>query len=340
MSDPDRGPVRADGQLDWPVLERQLRSVLDLPAERMSVEQFLFGKANLTYLLRFGTTQVVLRRPPFGDLPPGAHDMFREFRVLSRVSEIYPRAPRALHYEPDESIIGAPFVLQEYREGVVIRGRIPDEFSSHPGAGRRLGLALVAAAADLHAIKVEGTALSDLGRPDGFLRRQVEGWQKRWRRVAANTSLGIVDELGAALHARIPPSQRTSVIHNDLQLGNCLFNPTSPDYVTTLVDWDMATLGDPLADFGTLLTYWSMSGTDIPWPGSDEAIELYRERTNLELNHLPWYRAFAAWKMAVALSQLQYRYSTGESTDPRLSNLDDEVPFLTAQACELLEASG
>jgi len=171
--------VREGDELDWDSLERHLRSVLDLPDAAMDVGQFSGGAANLTYLASFGDTRVVVRRPPRGTIAPGAHDMAREHRVLSRLPDAYPRAPRALHFTDDQSIIGAPFVVVEYRAGVVLRTDVTASMAHHPELERRVDLAMMDAVADLHAVEPGAIGLADLGRPDGYGRRQVEGWNDR-----------------------------------------------------------------------------------------------------------------------------------------------------------------
>jgi aminoglycoside phosphotransferase (APT) family kinase protein len=329
-------PVRAGDELDWAGLERHLRSVIDLPAGDMAVRQFSGGTANLTYLLDFGGIRLVLRRPPRGTLAPGAHDMAREHRVLSRLGRVYPRAPLALHYTDDTSIIGAPFVVLEYREGEVIRAGIPPSMATHTDVARRVDLALIDAAAELHMIDVDAVGLDALGHPSGFGERQVAGWRHRWKRAAPGDASTAMYEVADELARTIPPPQRVSVVHNDLKLDNCQFDPSDPDTVTSVFDWDMATLGDPLFDLGSMLVAMQ---TKPAWVISvDEAVAVYATRTGIDLSPIRWYLAFATWRSAVVIQQLANRYLSGDSADERLASMSNHVPDVAARARALLLA--
>ena len=256
---PELKAVRSGEDLDWKRIEGYLRE--NLPADLgtlgdFEVLQFPHGAANLTYLIRFGDRELVLRRPPFGAVAPGAHDMKREFKVLSRLWRVFDRAPHAYLLCDDPEIAGADFFVMERKRGEVIRGVIPETMRDHEDVGRRIGFALVDAMAEFHSIDPESCDLGDLGRPLGFVERQVKGWKKRWDLVAAKEH----DEAMCAVHARleasIPAAQRVAFVHNDLKLDNCMFDPSDPDRVIAIFDWDMTTLGDPLIDLGSLLNYW------------------------------------------------------------------------------------
>lgn len=341
----DVGAVRAGDELDWPRIEVHLRDRIEGLDGAMDVRQFANGTANLTYLLRFGTTELVLRRPPFGALPPGAHDMAREFKVLSRLWQVYDRAPRAFVFCDDPSIAGADFFVMEYRTGVVVRDDIPSELGGR-SAGRRIGAAFVDAVADLHLVDPESCDLGDLGRPDGFVARQVDGWRKRWDIARPGDDHPLMDELGGRLAETVPTTRRVSVLHNDLHLGNAQFEAGRPDRVTSLFDWDMATIGDPLVDLGSVLAYWrddteplsasSSSNEPLGLLSKDEAVERYASRTGLELDDVSWYHAFSRWKIAVIMQQLHNRFLRGESNNERLATMGENVGRLSQQAHELL----
>lgn len=331
--------VRPGDELDWTALEAHLRAHLDLPAATMEVTQFTGGRANLTYLVSFGRAKLVVRRPPHGTIAPGAHDMAREARVLERLNDAFPRAPRALHFCADPAIVGAPFVVIEYRDGIVIHDQLPAVIAVHDDAARRVDLALIDAAADLHLVNPAEVGLGDLGQADGFADRQVQGWANRWSRVAptaidANTSAAMTG-VAQRLQATIPLPQRSSIVHNDLKLDNCQFQPTDPDTVTSIFDWDMATLGDPLFDIAVMLT----SMRRMPaWVLSDEdAAEHYAVRSGLDLSGIHWYLGFATWRTGVVLQQLHARYAAGDSADERLAEFGGLVPELAARAAETLD---
>src|SRR5262249_30262405 len=244
---PEVAPVRAGERLDWVSLERWLRPRLAdvLPDVRgsLSVLQFPNGSANLTYLLRFGPHELVLRRPPMGELAPGAHDMKREFKVLSRLWKHFDRAPRAYVFCDDHAILGADFFVMERRRGEVVRTAIPEPMRHHPDVGRRMALALVDAMADLHALDPVACGLADLGKPEGFVDRQLSGWAKRWELSRFEDSPRAMEAIHARLLRDVPRPTRVSIVHNDLKLDNCQFDPADPDRVGAIFDWDMTTLG-------------------------------------------------------------------------------------------------
>ena len=350
---PETAPVREGEDLDWARIEAHLRA--ELPAEVVdggpfSVEQFPNGSANLTYLVAFGERELVLRRPPFGALAPGAHDMKREHKVLSRLWAHFDRAPRAYLFCDDHDVAGADFFVMERRRGEVVRGVVPETMRHHERVGHRLGLALIDAIAEFHLLDPEACGLGDLGRPDGFMGRQVAGWRKRWDLVADPSWDGPMVELHGRLEASIPAAQRVSLIHNDLKLDNCMFDPADPDRVTAFFDWDMTTLGDPLCDIGTLMNYWpdpgdadgsrrtGHDGLDrMGLPTRAEMVERYGHRTGLDVSMVPWYDAFAQWKTAVVVRQLHHRWLMGDSTNERMATIADSLPTLVATADELLD---
>ncbi len=349
---PEVAPVRTGEDLDWGRIEAHLRARLpadlDLGGE-FEVLQFPNGAANLTYLLRFGDVELVLRRPPFGTLAPGAHDMKREFAVLSQLWKHFDRAPRAYLFCDDAEVAGADFFVMERRRGVVIRGVLPDEMRSQADVGQRIGTALVEAMGEFHGLDPVACGLGKLGRPDGFVLRQVTGWKKRWDLVANPKHDAAMQAAHARLAADVPEAQRVSFVHNDLKLDNCMFAPANPDRVIAFFDWDMTTLGDPLIDLGTLLNYWPDPADGAHSRGSHEGMQrmglptradvrrIYGERTGLDLSRAGWYEAFALWKTATVSQQLHHRWAVGDSTDPRMETIADRVPALAETANALLD---
>lgn len=339
-AEPEVAPVRAGEALDWPALEARLRAELaDLPADPMSVLQFPRGSANLTYRLSFGDLRLVLRRPPFGKTAPGAHDMGREHRILSRIWRAYPRAPRAYLLCEDVSVIGAPFVVQEYRGGgEVIFDQLPPGMVGLPDLGLRLTRAMADALADMHTIDIAAAGLSDLGKPEGFVARQMSGWRDRWARAAPAPSVPAMDRVADALEESRPATSAAALIHNDYKLNNCQFRPDDPDEVITVFDWDMATLGDPLIDVGILLNYWASMKTapGLELPPKEAFAQMYADRAKLEVEALRWYEAFACWRMAITVQQLGNRYRQGDSHDERLAGIADRVPEFADRAAAIL----
>jgi aminoglycoside phosphotransferase (APT) family kinase protein len=345
---PPIAQVRAGSDLEWERIEPYVRHHVEGLSGHFSVNQFTNGTANLTYLITFGERQLVLRRPPFGTLAPGAHDMKREFKVLSHLGAVYDRAPQAYLFCGDHSVAGADFFVMEYRDGVIIRDVLPTELAGYPNVGQRVGAAFVDAVAELHLVDPNACGLADIGRPEGFVERQVRGWSKRWDMARPDGASPLMDELGERFAKDLPMSQRVSILHNDLHLGNCQFDPTDPDRVASIFDWDMATVGDPLIDFGSLLAYWR-DETDFPSAGSTretsgldlqaraEATARYAERTDLDVSQVDWYHAFARWRIAIIMQQLYNRWAAGDSSDSRVATFGDNVPVLAEAAQCLLD---
>ena len=350
---PETAPVRPGENLDWVGIEAYLRR--HLPADAVDTDgafevlQFPNGSANLTYLIRFGATELVLRRPPFGVLAPGAHDMKREYRVLSRLWRRFDAAPRAYLFCADAGVAGADFFVMERRCGEVIRGVVPASMRHHADIGRRVGLALVERIAEFHALVPADVGLGDLGRPSGFVARQLRGWKQRWDLVADERFDADMSAVFVRLEEARPEPQRVSLVHNDLKLDNCMFDPADPDRVTAFFDWDMTTLGDPLIDVGTLLNYWpdpadreetmrfSHAGMDrMGLPPRVQIVDRYAARSGLDVSAIGWYEAFALWKTATVIQQLHHRWKVGDSSDPRMAAIADRLPSLIAGAARLL----
>jgi aminoglycoside phosphotransferase (APT) family kinase protein len=303
---------RQDERIDTSRLEPYLRAHLPGAEGKLSVAQFHGGKANLTYLLRFDDREFVLRRPPLGPIPPGAHDMRREHRVLSVLHRRYALAPQSLLLCDDERVIGAVFIVEERRHGFVIRDDIPAEFAGQPELNRRIGFALVDALADLHRVDAAEIGLDGLGRVEGYLERQLSGWTRRW-----DASLGGAKEAESRecmapvlgwLARNLPKERAGALLHNDYRLDNLLLDAEDPARVVAVLDWDMCTQGDPLADLGYMLNYWVEPKDDPGWreiatmptwrpgfPSRAEAIARYGARTGSDVGEILWYQVFAAF---------------------------------------------
>lgn len=337
--------VRTGEALDWQTLEGYLRSALPEETEgEMEVAQFHGGHANLTYLLKFGKTELVLRRPPFGKIAPGAHDMKREYRVLSKLFKVFSKAPRAYLFSDDKSIIGSPFIVMERKRGEVVRYELIDCFKPFERAEERLTTAMIKAQAELHQVDFEKAGLSNLGRPEGFLERQIKGWSKRWD-LSQTEKNKDMDEVMQMLSSSIPTPQTISIIHNDIKLDNCQFQSDNPDKVTAIFDWDMTTLGDPLVDIGSTLSYWYepiFEEYDMPvalsntFPPKAFLLEKYQEFTGFSLENIDWYHAFAYWKGGVIAAQLYQRYINGQTKDERMEKFGISAQVLGSFAKRIL----
>lgn len=333
--------VRPDERFDIDALVSWLPSIPGMPDGRPEVTQFGGGKANLTYLLVFPQgTRMVLRRPPLGPVAEGAHDMSREYRVLSRLWKVFDKAPKALALCDDPRVIGSPFFLMEPRPGVVVRGSIPERFGGggDPEANHRLSAVVIDTLAELHAVDPEQCGLGDLGHPDGYLLRQVEGWSRRWEK-SRHQDDPIADEVGDWLRRHLPESPEPTLLHNDWRLDNMAVSADDPGVCVAVYDWDMATRGDPLTDLGTLMGSWfdpgeapdelgMMPTTSPGWMRRGEAVARYAEKSGRDLSSIDWYLVFGAWKMGVILQQIYIRWLRGQTQDDRFENLDEGARHL------------
>ncbi|HEY3441466.1 MAG TPA: phosphotransferase family protein [Paludibaculum sp.] len=299
--------------------------------------QFPAGHSNLTYLLSTSSGEFVLRRPPLGPLAPRAHDVAREFRLLSALHPHYPLAPRPFRLCEDPTVLGCPFFLMERRHGVILRDQAPPE-ADRPAISR----AFVETLADLHSVDTSDPAIAALGRPSGFLVRQVQGWRDRWER-AAPAGAPEIDLAMAWLAGHVPTSDDVAVIHNDFKLDNLMLDAVAPGRVAAVLDWEMATLGDPLFDLGVALTYWShapslgLTTTPPGWWSRDEIVHTYGLRTGRNLRSLAWHELFGVCKLAVIVRQIHVRWQRGQTTDQRFSRFGEMVEELGAIAARLRE---
>lgn len=333
--------VRTDERFDVDALVAWLANQSGVPTGRPDVHQFGGGKANLTYLLTFpDDVELVLRRPPLGPVAKGAHDMSREYRVLSQLWQAFPKAARALAYCNDRSVIGSEFFVMERRDGVVVRGDVPLVFGSgtDEAANRKLSEVVIATLAEFHAVDPAECGLDDFGHPEGFLERQVAGWSKRWDN-AQNEENPSAAMLSLWLAEHIPPEPEPTLLHNDWRLDNMAVSVDDPGTCVAVYDWDMATRGDPLADLGTLMGSWfdpgeaprdlGMMPTTTPgWLSRTQAIDLYARSSDRDMTHIDWYLVFGAWKLAVVLQQIYIRWLRGQTKDDRFAHLDEGARHL------------
>jgi aminoglycoside phosphotransferase (APT) family kinase protein len=332
----DTKPVRPSEQLEWSRLEEFLRKVLpEIGSAPMHVEQFPGGHSNLTYLLRFADRELVLRRPPFGPVPPRAHDMARECRLLQAVHPVFPLAPRPYLLVDDLSVAGFVFYVMERRRGIVIREDEPPELQSHR---RDISEAMVDTLADLHAIDVAKHGLDALGKPAGFVARQIRGWTERWH-GSKTDELPQMEEVARWLDARIPPDPaRPSLVHGDYKLDNVMLDAAPPHHLVAVFDWEMSAIGDSLVDLGILLCYWLHTEgvtQQQGWFNRDEILQRYANRAKRSVDNIALYEVFAVFKLAVVLQQIYARFVRGQTDDQRFATMGDRVKRLAEKAASL-----
>lgn len=335
----DTIPIRPDEQLDETRLAAYLRGKLPHSDKPLSVRQFGGGAANLTYLLDYGDAQYILRRPPLGAVAKSAHDMGREYNVLSRLHEAFPAAPRALLY--NETILNAPFFIMERKRGIVVRQTIPPAFANGTNAPRQMSRALVDTLAAFHAVDYAAIGLTELGKPDGFIQRQVEGWYRRWNRAKAE-EVAAMDAVYDWLMAHLPSPAAPTLIHNDYKLDNAMFAADDPSRIVAIFDWDMCTLGDPLNDLGALLAYWrdpsdpdwlqAISTMPAGFPSRAEMIEWYGEKSGRSVADINFYHVLGLFRVVVIIAQIYIRYQRGQTQDKRFAAFGAMVPLMATMA--------
>jgi aminoglycoside phosphotransferase (APT) family kinase protein len=278
---------------------------------------------------------------------PTAHDMAREYRWLAAVHPVFPRAPRPYLLCDDPRVIGSVFYIMERRRGLVVRHDEPPALAERPAARRRVSEALVDTLADLHGIDLAAHGLAGLGKPAGFVERQVRGWTERWHRSKI-AEVPDMEALADWLIARLPPDPaRPAIVHGDFKLDNVMLDPGDVGRIVAVFDWEMSALGDPLVDVGILLAYWAptappgqrdalTSVTDRPgWFTHDEIVDRYAARTGRDLSALRFYETFAVFKVAVVIQQIFFRFQRGQTDDPRFASFADRVTYLARQAASL-----
>jgi aminoglycoside phosphotransferase (APT) family kinase protein len=328
----DTAPVRAGEELP---LER-LAAWLGAP---VTVEQFPGGHSNLTYRIVAGEQEYVLRRAPHGPLAPKAHDMAREFRVLEAVHPYFPAAPKQHLLCEDPSVIGAVFYLMERRYGVVLRHQVPEGWA--PLVSRAFLDCLV----ELHSIDIAAHDLSRLGKPVGFVERQVKGWSGRWQR-ARTEEMPRMDRVIAYLHERLPFEQTPTLVHNDFKLDNLMLDESNPSRVEAVLDWEMTTVGDPLVDLGLALCYWDPPDAEVRegpvpcltrgpgWMTREQLVNEYARRTGTRMEALAYHEILGIFKLAVIVQQIYQRWHTGQTRDERFRTFHRRVRSLCDAAYE------
>ena len=341
----DAAPVRPGEALDelrlGAYLARHIPE-LELP---LRVRQFPSGFSNLSYLLSAGGAELVLRRPPTGTRPKSGHDMEREFRVLSGLRAGFVECPRPLHFCSDETVIGAPFYVVERIRGIIIRRDFPPELEAVPSLVRAQQVTLIEVLARLHRLDYQSLGLADLGRAEGYAVRQVRGWTERFLRARtadAPQAADVADWLAANTPA---DSGRAALIHNDFKLDNVVFDTRQPERLIGVLDWEMATIGDPLMDLGCSLAYWveacdgpeMLAARMLPThlPGALSRIEVlghYSRASGLPVGNFRFYRVFGLFRLAVIIQQIYYRHVHGQTTDERFGGLGSMVHVLVRRA--------
>ncbi|MRX72236.1 phosphotransferase [Bacillus lacus] len=339
-------PVRKGEELRKEKLFQYLsEQIRDFPQEPLEITQFGTGASNLTYALKAGNWEAVLRRPPLGPLAPKAHDMKREYEVLNALHPLFPLAPKPLTYCGDKTVLGSSFFLMERKEGILVDTELPEWTENKEEAGKRISALMADTLAELHKVPYEQTGLTEISKPNGFMERQVTGWIERYQR-AKTDDIAEADILMKWLAERIPDTQYISVIHYDFKLNNALFSRDLYE-LSGLFDWEMATVGDSLADLGAAMSYWMEPDDPLPlklglgkpsvtasgmFYSRKEFMERYALKSGKDLTHIHYYLTFAYFKLSVICQQIYYRYKKGQTADQRFADFGKYTEILIQHA--------
>jgi len=331
--------IRQGEELDQLALSEYLRRHWAGFTALETIRQFPGGYSNLTYLLQTNLGEYVLRRPPFGANIKTAHDMGREYRILSALEGVYDKIPRPVLYCEDESVIGAPFYIMERVEGVILRGALHKQLTLGPDEMRAISEAAVDNLAALHGIDIKTSGILETGKPEGYIARQVEGWAKRYYQAETDT-VQSMDELAAWMQGNQPGEGPPGLIHNDYKYDNLVLQADELSRILAVLDWEMATVGDPLMDLGTSLAYWTeakearlmpLAANNLSWlPGNltrAEVVERYVAQTGREVNNALFYYVYGTFKIGVIVQQIYARYKKGHTRDERFANLIEAVRY-------------
>lgn len=345
MVDDARAP-REGEELDIGKITAYVREALpELPGE-VKIAQFPGGHSNLTYLVSVGDTEMVLRRPPPGTKAKSAHDMGREYKVLSKLSAVYPQAPRPYAHCTDESVIGAEFYLMQRFEGIVLRKDLPKGMTLKPDECRKLCENLIDTLVALHQVDYEQAGLADLGKPEGYVERQVRGWSERFGRAKTDDVPGCENIMAWLADKQPGDSGYVGIIHNDYKFDNVVLDAADPLKIIGVLDWEMTTLGDPLMDLGCALSYWvqpddppplqlsRMGPTHLPGMLTrEELVARYVEKTGDAIGNIDFYYVFGLFRLAVIAQQIYYRFYHKQVSDQRFAMFGQFVNYLS-QICD------
>jgi aminoglycoside phosphotransferase (APT) family kinase protein len=323
-----------------------------LPGDGVRVRRHQAGHSNETFFVTWGGRELVLRRPPRGAFLPSAHDVAREYRVLSALEQTPVRSPTTVLLCEDEDVIGATFYIMERVHGVVIRNELPDAFTESERGS--IGHELVDALVELHAVDYKSCGLANFGKPSGYLERQLRRWTGQLELTLPLTrALPDLERVGEWLRENLPPSPAATIVHGDYKLDNVMFDARAPARLKAIIDWEMSTIGDPLADLGWMISFWREAGdtdddvfaelhsvtTMAGFSSRAELIERYRAKTGRDVSVLDWYQVLAVWKLAILLEGSYARHLSGVTDDPFFAEMEHGVPALARRALELARSA-
>jgi aminoglycoside phosphotransferase (APT) family kinase protein len=344
--------IRSGEELNAETIDAFLKASIPELHGDLKISQFPGGASNLTYLLEYPGRQLVLRRPPFGRKAKSAHDMGREFRILNQLNAGFPYCPKAYAHCTDESLIGSEFYVMERVEGIILRADIPAALNFTPEQTRGLCESFIDKLVDLHNVDYHACGLADLGKPEGYVQRQIEGWCDRYEK-ALTPDAPSWEPVKAWLRDKMPADHsRPAIVHNDYRFDNVILDPANPMQIIGVLDWELTTLGDPLMDLGNTLAYWIEAG-DPPAvqlmrrqpsnaPGMltrREFVDYYAKRAGTEIENFDYYYCYGLFRLAGIVQQIYYRYYHGQTQDKRFAPFVQMNGLLEKMAHNLIQHS-
>ncbi|TBW57904.1 phosphotransferase family protein [Marinobacter halodurans] len=343
--------IRAGEELDAAAVDRFMKQALPELDGQPDIRQYPGGASNLTYQVDYGDRSFVLRRPPFGHIAKSAHDMLREARVMKALKPVYPYVPEIIAICEDHDVLGCDFYVMERFRGIILRQDFPEGFDLSPEDTRRLCLNVIDKLVDLHTVDPVATGLDRLGKGPGYVQRQIGGWSNRFRK-ARTEDIGDFEAVMGWLDDKMPDDIAQCVIHNDFRFDNVVLNPDNPFEVTGVLDWEMATIGDPLMDLGNSLAYWIQADDEQPFqilrrqpthrPGMltrDEVVEYYMDRSGYRAERFDFYEIYGLFRLAVIIQQIYYRFYHGQTQDKRFAMFGQAANYLEKRCLRRIEAS-
>ena len=344
--------IRKGEELEPRLLEAYLKDNIKGLSGSLEIQQFPSGFSNLTYLIKVGDTEMVLRRPPVGANIKSAHDMGREHRILTALRPVYPYCPKPLAYTEDPSVMGCPFYVMERIPGIILRKNLPKGMDLSPKDMRKLSEKLLDVQVELHSIDVKKVGLDNLGKPAGFVKRQVDGWSERYRKARTPDAPDYENVMMWLAEKMMPDTENPTIVHNDYKFDNVVLDPKDPMNIVGVLDWEMATYGDPLLDLGNSLAYWiekddpeemlimRMMPTNVDGALTrKEQIDRYGKKTGRDMSGMDFYYCFGLFRLAVIAQQIYKRFYEGITKDERFALLIGAVQILERTALRVMDQS-
>lgn len=343
--------IREGEELDVAAIDRFMKAAVPGLEGKPDIHQYPGGASNLTYQVDYGEQSYVLRRPPFGHIAKSAHDMLREARVMKALRPVYPYVPNIVAICDDQEVLGCDFYVMERFKGIILRQDFPKELHLSPEETRRLCLNVIDKLVDLHKVDYPSAGLQDIGKGAGYVKRQIEGWSDRFRKSRTD-DVGDFEQVMRWLHDKMPEDRAICVIHNDFRFDNVVLNPDNPFEVIGVLDWEMATLGDPLMDLGNSLAYWIEADDEGPFqmmrrqpthrPGMlkrREVVDYYAEQSGFQVDNFDFYEIYGLFRLAVIIQQIYYRYYHGQTKDKRFAGFGHASKYLEMRCQRLIGQS-